>query len=120
MKLLSFVLAIIITAAVTGHSQSKRGGPPKQRSAASGTCDNLTTVTGKVVKISGQYCFKPDNEPENCQRLTKASLGEDKVAKQIKLDTYAHQTLEVRGQWEHEWICCAEIIKQAPSKKDNK
>jgi hypothetical protein len=117
MKTCCFAIALLLCIARVGNGQSTPG-PTASTSVTSspGECPNVATFTGTVTKGPNGYCFKPDNEPENCQSLTKASLGEDKVAKQIKLDAYAGEVLEVRGQWEHEWVLCAEIMKHTPKK----
>jgi hypothetical protein len=78
------------------------------------------TFTGKIVHTPQGYRFKPSNEPENLQRVTRAKRGEDFAAKEIDLKSYFGETIAVRGEWEHDWIVGAEIVEQHSKSSEKK
>ncbi len=71
----------------------------------------MNSFTGWVNEYDGHFYFDNDDGTDR-QRLTRADWDGDYSGETIDLAPFAGQFISVNGQWEHEWIICAEILNE--------
>ena len=77
----------------------------------------IEQFTGQIVRIESEtgevgYRFKPQNEPENLQRFTRAKGGSDLASLEINLRKYFGKTLVVQGDSRRGWLLRATVLGQ--------
>ena len=91
---------------------SHRVNHSSQTVATAKTRRQIDKFTGQIVKVDEGYRFKPLNDKENLQRLTRARKGNKYEAEEINLRKYFGKTLVVRGDSDDGWILEAVVLGQ--------
>ena len=101
----SFAALNLLVLGACSHGPKQASAPPEVRGP-------IGTYTGQIVKVEEGYRFKPLEEPENLQRLTRAKGGTDLAAEEINLRKYFGKTLVVKGDSRHGWLLRAAVVGQ--------
>lgn len=122
MKLLgNLSIALLILASSSGCSTVRewmgQPGPDQPANAPRPASTKLgdaprETFTGQVVLLAEGYRFRPNDNPDDSYRLTRATRPNELVNLEVHLRKYYGKTITVRGRKQDGWLWEAAVIGQ--------
>src|SRR4051812_40600158 len=108
----SIVGALVAVAALIGcaHDHDQAQAPVKPSSTK--VRSERETIAGQVVLVAEGYRFRPNDEPNNDYRLSRADTSNELANQEIRLRKYYGKALVVKGRKQEEWLADAAVIGQ--------